>query len=217
VTAFSRNLRNLMAVGESLFWCSEGKRFMFCSRSRRSPRQQANEYATQGDFQKIFSEDMAGLHLLAYLLTADSDMAEQIFVDGLEDSIHGNPVFRQWARSWSQRAIIKRAIKAVAPSSNEPRSAPISVQPHTGKPDLDLLVQAIGKLATFERFVFVLSVLEGYSVSECATLLACILQDVVSARAAALKRVAAAQQAELVMPQPPVAVWKSLFTSAQAS
>jgi DNA-directed RNA polymerase specialized sigma24 family protein len=190
---------------------------MFCSRSRRSPRQQANEYATQGDFQKIFSEDMAGLHLLAYLLTADSSAAEQVFVAGLEDSIHGNPVFRQWARSWSQRAIIKRAIKAVAPSPNEPRNAAVSVQPQTGKPDLDLLVQAIAKLATFERFVFVLSVLEGYSVSECATLLACTLQDVVSARSAALKGVAAAQQAEVVMPQPPVAVWKSLFTSAQAS
>jgi DNA-directed RNA polymerase specialized sigma24 family protein len=190
---------------------------MFCSRSRRNPRQQANEYATQGDFQKIFSEDMAGLHLLAYLLTADSDRAEQIFVAGLEDSIHGNPVFRQWARSWSQRAIIKRAIKEVAPSPNEPRSAVISVQPQTGKPDLDLLVQSIGTLATFERFVFVLSMLEGYSISECATLLACTLQDVVSARAASLKRVTAAQQAELVMSQPPVAVWKSLFSSAQAS
>ncbi|HJT52694.1 MAG TPA: hypothetical protein VJ848_02505, partial [Candidatus Angelobacter sp.] len=80
---------------------------MFCSRSRRTPRQQVNEYATQNDFQNIFSEDMAGLHLLAYLLTADSEMAEQVFVAGLEDSIHGNPVFRQWARSWSQRAIIK--------------------------------------------------------------------------------------------------------------
>ena len=190
---------------------------MFCSRSRRNPRQQVNEYATQSDFQKIFSEDMAGLHLLAYLLTADSDMAEQVFVAGLEDSIHGNPVFRQWARSWSQRAIIKRAIKAVSPSPHEPQIAPVTVQPQTGRPDLDLLVQAVGKLSTFERFVFVLSVLEGYSVSECATLLACTLREVVSARATALKEMAATELPELVMPQPPVAVWKSLFTSAQAS
>ena len=192
---------------------------MFCSRSRRNSRQQVNEYATQNDFQKIFSEDMAGLHLLALLLTADSNMAEQVFVAGLEDSIHGNPVFRQWARSWSQRAIIKRAIKAVAPSPNEAHGAAVPVHPQTGKPELDMLVQAVARLDTFERFVFVLSVLEGYSVSECATLLACTLRDVVSARAAALKEMAAAQLPKFVtvQPQPPVAAWQSLFTSAQAS
>ena len=190
---------------------------MFCSKSRRNPRQQPNDYATQSDFQKIFSEDMAGLHLLAFLLTADAKIAEQVFVAGLEDSIHGNPVFRQWARSWSQRAIIKRAIKTVAPSASEPQASALSVHPQTGKPELDILVQAVGKLGTFERFVFVLSVLEGYSVSECATLLACTLRDVVSARAAALKEMAAAQFPEFVVPQPPVAVWQSLFTSAQAS
>lgn len=191
---------------------------MFCSRSRRNPRQQVNEYATQNDFQKIFSEDMAGLHLLALLLTADSNMAEQVFVAGLEDSIHGNPVFRQWARSWSQRAIIKRAIKAVAPSPGDAEGITVPVHPQTGKPELDMLVQAVARLDTFERFVFVLSVLEGYSVSECATLLACTLRDVVSARAAALKEMAAAQVPEFVIPQQsPVAVWKSLFTSAQAS
>jgi DNA-directed RNA polymerase specialized sigma24 family protein len=217
VTAFSTILRNLHAFSESILSYLEGMRRMFCSRSRRNPRQQMNEYATQSDFQKIFSEDMAGLHLLAYLLTADSPTAEQVFVAGLEDSIHGNPVFRQWARSWSQRAIIKRAIKAVSPSPREPRMASLTAQPQTGKPDLDMLVQALGKLGAFERFVFVLSVLEGYSVSECATLLACTLRDVVSARAVALKEMAAAQLPEFVVPQPPVAVWQSLFTSAQAS
>lgn len=192
---------------------------MFCSRKRRNPRQQVNEYANQNDFQKIFSEDMAGLHLLAFLLTADSKTAEQVFVAGLEDSIHGNPVFRQWARSWSQRAIIKRAIKTVAPSASEPQASAFPVHPQTGQPELDMLVQAVAKLRTFERFVFVLSVLEGYSVSECATLLACTLRDVVSARAEALKEMAAAQLPEFVaaQPPPPVTVWKSLFSSAEAS
>ena len=217
MTAFSTILRNLHALAESILGYSEGTRRMFCSRTRRNPRRQVNEYATQSDFQKIFSEDMAGLHLLAFLLTADANMAEQVFVAGLEDSIRGNPVFRQWARSWSQRAIIKRAIKALAPSASEPRTTSVPVQPQTGKPELDILVQIVAKLGTFERFVFVLSVLEGYSVSECATLLACTLRDVVSARAAAIKEMAAAPLSEFIMPHPPVAVWKSLFTSAQAS
>ena len=85
-------------------------------RRKQSQHERATEYATCKDFQQIFKEDMAGLHLLAYLLTADKTKAEQCFVAGLEDSIHGNLVFKQWARTWSKRAIIQNAIKTVAPA-----------------------------------------------------------------------------------------------------
>jgi len=77
---------------------------MFRRKQSQRARERATEYATCKDFQQIFKEDMAGLHLLAYLLTADPEKAEQCFVAGLEDSIHGNHVFRQWARAWSKRA-----------------------------------------------------------------------------------------------------------------
>src|SRR3979411_510187 len=87
---------------------------MFRSRSKNIER--ATEYASCKDFQQIFNEDMVGLHRLAFFLTADPAKAEQCFVAGLEDSIHGNPVFRQWARAWSKRAIIQSAIKAVVPT-----------------------------------------------------------------------------------------------------
>jgi DNA-directed RNA polymerase specialized sigma24 family protein len=186
---------------------------MFFFRNRRSTRQAAREYATRSDFEKIFSEDMAGLHLLAYLLTADRERAEEIFVAGLEDAMNGNPVFRQWARSWSQRAIIKRAIKAVAPSRNDPMVA-LSLDPQTGRPELDQLMSAVARLTTFERFVFVLTVLEAYSVTECATLLACMAGDVIAARAEALKQVAAQFDASLQLAVP---AWKSLFRAARAS
>src|SRR5262245_55229723 len=89
---------------------------MFRWKSSHADRYLTAEYATRKDFQKIFTEDMADLHLLAFLLTADQDKADQCFVSGLEDSINGNPVFREWARSWSKRAIIKNAIKALAPA-----------------------------------------------------------------------------------------------------
>lgn len=190
---------------------------MFCSRKRRKIRKNASEYASRADFQKIFSDDMAGLHLLAYLLTGDRQTAEQVFLSGLEDSIHGNPVFRQWARSWSQRAIIKRAIRALAPSPNDAQD-PHAIAPDvTGNSELDELVASVATLNTFQRFVFVLSVLEGYSTAECATLLACTARDVVSAKTEALKAVAASHQLEANVPQAPVASWKSLFTSTQAS
>jgi hypothetical protein len=47
---------------------------------------------------------------------------------------------------------------------------------------------AILSLDTFERFVFVMSILEGQSDAECAFLLRCSRRDVMMARVLALKR-----------------------------
>ena len=47
---------------------------------------------------------------------------------------------------------------------------------------------AILSLDTFERFVFVMSILEGQSDAECAILLRCSRRDVMMARVLALKR-----------------------------
>lgn len=190
---------------------------MFCSRNRRSRRQSAGEHATRGDFQKIFSEDMAGLHLLAYLLTADYQLAEQVFVGGLEDTIDGNPVFRQWARSWSQRAIVKRAIKAMAPSPKESYNRPGRMDPQTGNEELDDLARRVANLSAFQRFVFVLSVLEGYSTMECAALLSCSPADVAAVKADALRSVAVFDKEQAEIPQPLINRWKSLFLPAQFS
>ena len=174
---------------------------MFCSRSRRNPRQQVNEYATQSDFQEIFSEDMAGLHLLAYLLTADSDMAEQVFVAGLEDSIHGNPVFKQWARAWSKRAIIQSAIKAVAPTPARHGTNPETAEtPWQNGFDVESIAAVVASWEPFERFVFVMAVLEGYGLRECAALLACPVQDVIAAKSSALQRLAAQSSTEVISP-----------------
>src|ERR1700758_1067653 len=95
---------------------------MFRRRNKQKTMERATEYASCKDFKQIFTEDMAGLHRLAFLLTADHAKAEQCFVAGLEDSIHGNPVFRQWARAWSKRAIIHNAIKTMAPAAHQHRS-----------------------------------------------------------------------------------------------
>lgn len=188
---------------------------MFRFKNRRSTRKAANEYAITSDFQTIFSEDMAGLHLLAYLLTADYERAEEVFVGALEDTISGNPVFRQWAHSWSQRAITKRAIKVMAPS---PEEDPIASRPthQCGTSERDSLVRVMAQLSTFQRFVFVLCVLEGYSNTECAALLACRVVDVIRAKSAALQKVSAAAQLEPGMAENSLDSWKSLFRVARA-
>src|SRR5690242_4219739 len=110
---------------------------MFRSKSTKQARGRASEYASCKDFQRIFSEDMVGLHRLAFLLTADQARAEQCFVAGLEDSIHGNPVFRQWARAWSKRAIIQNAIKTMAPAppQHRPGQEKAAASPKNGSED----------------------------------------------------------------------------------
>jgi hypothetical protein len=174
---------------------------MFRSKKQHAT-ERATEYATCKDFQQIFTEDMVGLHRLAFLLTADQAKAEQCFVGGLDESIHGNPVFKQWARAWSKRAIIQNAIKMIAPVPPRPGTvqakSPVFSQNDISQSEtLDDTAAKVATWAPFERFVFVMAVLEGYSLRECSTLLACPVQDVVAAKSAALQKVADQPQQEL--------------------
>jgi DNA-directed RNA polymerase specialized sigma24 family protein len=177
---------------------------MFGRKNKRL-HEQAAEFATRADFEKIFTEDMHGLHLLALLLTADPAKAEQAFVAGLEDSMHSNPVFRQWARSWSKRAIIKNAIKLVGPvssqRSNEDLATTTPVQAETGDAQADALIACVTRLEPLQRFVFVMAVLEGYSITECAALLACSPQVVLTAKAEVLKHMGAARCTGTAIPK----------------
>jgi hypothetical protein len=149
-------------------------------------------YAVPGDFCRIFAEDKNALYLLSLLLTADSEKAEQCFVAGLEDSIHGNPVFKEWARSWSKRTIIKNAIRMISPAPGQMSG----VQPLSDKQilasDFDGLLTAVLQLAPLERFVYVMSILEGYSIQECSILLSCTKQEVTASQEHAVQQLAIA-------------------------
>jgi DNA-directed RNA polymerase specialized sigma24 family protein len=174
---------------------------MFRSRNKQKTIERATEYATCKDFKQIFTEDMVGLHRLAFLLTADHAKAEQCFVAGLEDSIHGNPVFRQWARAWSKRAIIQSAIKAVGPTPGRRGAIPEAAEAHwQNGDDVESIAAVVASWEPFERFVFVMAVLEGYGVRECAALLACPVQDVIAAKSLTLQRLAAQSATEVVSP-----------------
>jgi DNA-directed RNA polymerase specialized sigma24 family protein len=197
---------------------------------RRRPSEKAAEYATRSDFQQIFTEDMAGLHLLAFLLTADAEKAEQCFVAGLEESIHGNAVFRQWARSWSKRAIIKNAIKVISPAPRQPgmrfeaRSAEIeashvpilgsSARWNEDAPE-KVLIAAVSRLEPFERFVLVMAVLEGYSVRECSALLGCPAAEVAAAKARALEQMGPPPATGLVDRGNATVSWASFLAPTQ--
>jgi DNA-directed RNA polymerase specialized sigma24 family protein len=175
---------------------------MFRRRNKQKSIERATEYASCKDFQQIFTEDIVGLHRLAFLLTADHAKAEQCFVAGLEDSIHGNPVFRQWARSWSKRAIIQSAIKAIAPVPTRHGVLPETADAQWQNGDaVESIAAVVAGWEPFERFVFVMAVLEGYGLRECAALLACPVPDVIAAKSWAVQRLAGQSPPEIVSPQ----------------
>ena len=144
-------------------------------------------YTTGADFCRIFAEEMDSLYLLGFLLTADAEKAEQCFVAGIGDCVEGNAVFKEWARSWAHRTIVQHAIQSVGPAAlaeiKSNKRAGMEIEPH---------LKAVLNLDTFERFVFVMSVLEGYSYQDCSIMLGCPRQAVVDARGRAIDRLAAA-------------------------
>lgn len=166
----------------------------------RDAHEQALEYATRDDFEQIFNNDMSSLHMLALMLTGDQATAEKCFVAGLEESIEGNPVFRQWARSWSKRVIIKNAIRIMLPVPGEVNPEPLPAPASTDF-ERDALMSVVWELPPFERFVFVISVLEGHSVSDCASLMGCTLTELTRARSQALTQIALARGIAAAAPQ----------------
>jgi DNA-directed RNA polymerase specialized sigma24 family protein len=152
----------------------------------------ATPYAVASDFCRIFTEEMDGLYQLSFLLTADPGKAEQCFVSGFGECAGANRVFKEWARSWARRTIIQNAIRALQPTLE--RSVPSPAPGGAGEAeasDRSAILAALLGLQTFERFVFVMSVLEKYSDQDCKTLLACSRQDIIRARIQALKKIAA--------------------------
>jgi DNA-directed RNA polymerase specialized sigma24 family protein len=152
-------------------------------------------YASSDDFRRIFDQDMNSLYLLSYLLTADRQKAKQCFVSGLEDAVEGNPVFKEWARSWARRVTIISAVRAINPRPMEENSrsssAPVSSNGKT-QPVEQVEIAAVLALEPFERSVYVMTVLERYSDQESSLLLSCARRDVVAARTRALEQIGSA-------------------------
>ena len=155
-------------------------------------------YATGADFCRIFAEDTKNLYLLALLLTADPAKAETCFVSGLDDCAAGNRVFKEWARSWARRTIVRNAVRLVAPQpvhANWVSNHAVSNGAHDAagdqaRPALRAEISALLELHSFERFALVMSVLEGYSDQDCALLLGCTRQTLIAARVRALQQFA---------------------------
>lgn len=165
----------------------------------------STRYASTADFRRIFDKDMNGLYLLSLLLTGDREQAEQCFVSGLEDAVKGNPVFKEWARSWARRVIIKNAGRLIYPRPVERNgrssSASVNSNGKTLPAEPQLQIAAVLGLEPFDRFVYVITVLEQYSDQDCSVLLGCARRDVLAARVRALQQIG--RSTELHYRRPP--------------
>ena len=162
-------------------------------------------YARCDDFRQVFHEDMNALYQLAFLLTADHEKAEQCFVSGLEDAVEGNPVFKDWARSWARRVIIVNAVRAINPRPMEENGGPSSAAVSSNAKTLPVEqpeIAAVLALEPFERFVYVITVLERYSDQDCSVLLSCTRGDVVAARTRAFEQIGSATASHPNQPTP---------------
>ena len=145
--------------------------------------------ASSGDFQRIFYEENDSLHRLSFLLTADREKAEQCFVSGFQESVNGSPVFKEWAHAWARRTIIQNAVRVINPRPVE-EHAPSSFDSGGTTPVVEQVeTNAVLQLEPFERFVYVISVLERYSDLDCSVLLGCAERDVIAARIRAFRQI----------------------------
>ena len=150
----------------------------------------ATPYATAADLFKTFTEEMHSLYLFSLLLTADNNKAEQCFVSAMGECLEESSIFVEWARLRARRAILKYAIRMIMPVTAHVDSfSLVSLKPPATSAGNGPLT-AILALDPFERFVFVLSVLEGRSEQDCAILLRSSRRDIMIARVLALKRLA---------------------------
>ena len=144
-------------------------------------------YAKHADFCEVFEQDTRLLYLLAFLLTTNHTESEQCFVLTVEEALKEETVFKEWARSWVRRRMIENAIEIVSPASGRNgQERDLWSAGHAKQRECD--IDTVTKLDPFERFVFVMSVLERYSNWDCAVLLGCSMNRVAQTRIMALRR-----------------------------
>jgi DNA-directed RNA polymerase specialized sigma24 family protein len=155
----------------------------------------SHERSSDIKFCNLFRQEMDGLYLLAFLLTANPETAEQCFISSLEECMEGIAVNEEWAHSWAKRVVIKNAIRLVAPRVHHSRSVVLprfykkGCEPSERSPDNRSLMSLLA-LGDFERVVFVMTVLEQLSDRDSALLLGFLPDEIRAARMRALQEVA---------------------------
>lgn len=146
------------------------------------------EYPSKKEFASVFESERAGLQRLALLLTADSKAAKACLISAFRERIASSSVSKEWAFSWTRRMVIRNAINLVMDPGGQ------SSVNRNDEADRELVAlsldQSLGAFAEpesildlpeLDRFVFVICVLERYSMYDCALLLGRSPRDVTEA------------------------------------
>jgi hypothetical protein len=147
------------------------------------------EYAREEEFVSLFERERVGLQRLALLLTANSEAAKRCLIRAFRECIASGSVSKEWVLSWTRRMVIRNAISLVIGPEGQ------SFVNTDDDADNDLVVffsddslgaiaesESIFDLPEFDRFVFVICVLERYSMQDCALLLGRSPRDINEAR-----------------------------------
>jgi hypothetical protein len=136
------------------------------------------EYASNEEFGSAFECERVSLQTLALLLTANSEAAKRCLIRAFRECIASSSVSKEWVLSWARRMVIRNAISLVMSPGDQ------SFVNTNDAADNGLIAfspdDSLGAIATsesildlpeFDRFVFVICVLERYSIHDCALLL----------------------------------------------
>ena len=147
------------------------------------------EYAGKEEFARVFESERDGLQRLALLLTVDSESARRCLARAFRECNASSSVSMGWALSWTRRTVIRNAISLLMDPEDQP-----SVNTNDDGDDGQMaflhyaslgalaVPKSICDLPEFDRFVFIMCVLERYSVHDCALLLGRSPRDVNEAR-----------------------------------
>jgi hypothetical protein len=147
------------------------------------------EYASKEEFASAFECERVGLQRLALLLTANSEAAKRCLIRAFRESIASSSVSKEWVLSWARRMVIRNAISLViGPGGqsliNTNDDADNGSIAFFSDDSLGAMAESesIFDLPEFDRFVFVICVLERYSMHDCALLLGKSPRDINEAR-----------------------------------
>lgn len=159
------------------------------TRKVRSAGKGGNNYATHSDFCSVFLQQLDRLYSLALILTGDEFRAEECLLAAFDSCEQQNLVFKESAVSWSRRTVIKIAIRFMSPAPFGTARHSLLGNRSNLNVDPDVSIGRLLELPAFDRFAYVMSVLEGYADRDCALLLGCPCADVVAARIRAFQQI----------------------------
>ena len=154
---------------------------------QRNSIKAAASYATEDDFNQLFTAEIDDLFRLSFQLTADVTKAEQCLVLAMKDCSGARTIFGDFARVWARRMVIRNAIHLIPSADSNSACVVQSSELHN---ENHLKMAPVLDLPEFDRLAFVICALEHLSIKDCALLLRKSPKDVNEAIARAENQLA---------------------------